>query len=114
MHECSKRGSGKLGSWGCGLCGGFAIASSEFFSPIITPRWRPLLMADDDDGVGHANEKVLLDVADDVDDVDVADVVAVVAGDDDGKCDGPESSTVQKASAVAPTKAVGVICWSLL
>lgn len=68
-------------------------------------------MADDDDGVGHANEKVLLDVADDV---DVADVVAVVAGDDDGKCDGPESSTVQKASAVAPTKAVGVICWSLL
>lgn len=74
-------------------------------------------MADDDDGVGHANEKVLLDVADDVDDVDdvdVADVVAVVAGDDDGKCDGPESSTVQKASAVAPTKAVGVICWSLL
>lgn len=68
-------------------------------------------MADDDDGVGHANEKVLLDVADDVDDVDVADVVA---GDDDGKCDGPESSTVQKASAVAPTKAVGVICWSLL
>lgn len=32
---------------------------------------------------------------------------------DDGKCDGPESSTVQKASAVAPTKAVGVICWSL-
>lgn len=68
-------------------------------------------MADDDDGVGHANEKVLLDVADDV---DVADVVSVVAGDDDGKCDGPESSTVQKASAVAPTKAVGVICWSLL
>lgn len=68
-------------------------------------------MADDDEGVGHANEKVLhVDEA-----VVVAAVVAdVVVGHDDGKCDGPESSTVQKASAVAPTKAVGVICWSLL
>lgn len=75
---------------------------------IITPRWRPLLtgdatsrppcdddQVDDDDDVPPPGQKVGL----------------VVVGD--GKCDGPESSTVQKASAVAPTKAVGVICWSL-
>jgi len=90
----------------------FTIRSPSFFSPIITPRWRPLLMGDatrrlpcdDEDEPGIGNE----------DGIGTADGNGTEHVDDDGKCDGPESSTVQKASAVAPTKAVGVICWSLL
>lgn len=40
--------------------------------------------------------------------------VGTGTGDGTGKCDGPENSTEQKASAAGPTKAVGVICWSSL
>lgn len=46
-----------------------------------------------------------------------ADAVGVFSSSGNGnragiaKSDGPESSKEQKASAAAPTKAVGVICW---
>lgn len=79
-------------------------------------RWgQPENDADDDDAAGGVDVDVAVDVAagngiGNGNGYGCGFAIAIEAG----KCDGPENSTEQKASAAEPTKAVGVICWSSL
>jgi len=96
-----------VGAWG----------SWVFRAFIITQRWRPLrmmmmAMMTGDAKWGQPENEADAAAADAAGWAYVG--IGSMNGSGAGKCDGPENSTEQKASAAGPTKAVGVICWSSL